>query len=239
MYSQSPTKSLADIALPTAQGWPGIARDAALILSFTLLIALFARFSIHLPFTPVPVTGQTFAVLLTGAALGSWRSAASAALYLLAGTLLPIYAGSADSYLWDANLGALTLGFTAGNAAPFWTLASGGYIIGFIPAAYLIGFLAERGLGNSIWILPTLLAGNILIYIPGLIQLSLFAPEGKTLEWGLYPFIAGDLLKLLLAAMLVPAAWSLANHWRGDNPDNPRRHEPRHDRNPRRRGRWL
>ena len=223
MYSQAPTKSLADIALPTAQGWPSIAKDAALIIGFTLFIALFARFSLHLPFTPVPVTGQTFAVLLTGAALGSKRGAAATALYLLAGMFLPAYAGSADSYLWDAALGPYQFGITAGSSGFFWDLASGGYIIGFIPAAYLVGFLSERGLSNSIWILPALLAGNILIYIPGLIQLSMFAPEGKTLEWGLYPFIPGDLLKLLLAAMLVPAAWSLTNHWRNHDHGNNRR----------------
>ena len=64
-----------------------------------------------------------------------------------------------------------------------------------------------------------LLAGTALVYVPGLIQLSLFVPDGKTLAWGLYPFIAGDLIKLCVAAMLVPAAWGLANWLRGDDDD--------------------
>ena len=206
---------MADIALPVEEGWGRIARDAALIVGFALFIALFARFSLHLPFTIVPITGQTFAVLLTGASVGSWRGAGATGLYLLAGMFLPFYAGSADSYLWDATLGEYVFGFTSGSSGFFWSMASGGYIIGFIAAAYVVGFLCERGLGSSVWILPTLLLGNILVYVPGLIQLALFAPAGKTLAWGLYPFIAGDLLKLVVAALLVPAVWGIANRWLG------------------------
>ena len=220
MYSQSPAASLADIALPVEEGWGRIARDAALVVGFALFIALFARFSLHLPFTPVPITGQTFAVLLTGASVGSWRGAGATGLYLLAGMFLPFYAGSADSYLWDATLGEYVFGFTSGSSGFFWGMASGGYIIGFIAAACVVGFLCERGLGSSAWILPTLLLGNILVYVPGLIQLSLFAPEGKTLAWGLYPFIAGDLLKLVVAALLVPAVWGIANRWLGGGPQS-------------------
>lgn len=130
---------------------------------------------------------------------------------------LPFYAGSADSYLWDAAVGDYVFGFTSGSSGFFWAISSGGYIIGFIAAAYVVGLLCERGLGSSIWILPTLLLGNIVVYVPGLIQLSLFTPDGKTLEWGLYPFIAGDLLKLVVAALLVPAAWGAANLWLGND----------------------
>lgn len=215
VYSQSTTASLADLALPVGKGRGRVARDAALIVGFALFIALFARFSLHLPFTPVPVTGQTFAVLLTGASVGSWRGAGATGLYLLAGMFLPFYAGSADSYLWDARMGEYVFGFTSGSSGFFWAMASGGYIIGFIAAAYVVGFLCERGFGSSVWLLPVLLLGNILVYVPGLIQLSLFAPAGKTLVWGLYPFIAGDLLKLVVAALLVPAAWGIANRWPG------------------------
>ena len=215
MYSQSTTASLADLALPVEKGRGRIARDAALIVGFALFIALFARFSLHLPFTPVPVTGQTFAVLLTGASVGSWRGAGATGLYLLAGMFLPFYAGSSDSYLWDATMGEYVFGFTSGSSGFFWEMASGGYIIGFIAAACVVGFLCERGFGSSAWLLPALLLGNILVYVPGLIHLSLFAPAGKTLAWGLYPFIAGDLLKLVVAALLVPAVWGIANRWLG------------------------
>ena len=126
---------------------------------------------------------------------------------------MPFYAGSADSYMWDVSVGEYVFGFTSGSSGFFWAMSSGGYIIGFIVAAYVVGFMCERGLGSSVWILPILLLGNALVYIPGLIQLSLFAPSGKTLAWGLYPFIAGDLLKLVAAALLVPATWGAANLW--------------------------
>jgi biotin transporter BioY len=231
VYYQSSVAALADVVLPVEEFRARVARDVLLIIGFTLFVALMARFSIHLPFTPVPVTGQTFAMLVTGAALGSWRGASSLGLYLVIGMFLPVYAGSADSYLWQAGVGEYVLGFSSGSSGFFWQLASGGYIIGFIAGAWLVGFMCERGLTSSVWILPALLAGNALVYVPGLIQLSLFAPDGKTLAWGLYPFIAGDLIKLFLAAMLMPAAWGLANRLRGDDYD----HGPRNSR----RDRWL
>ena len=217
MQYQTSVAALADLALPVEEFRGRMVRDAALIVGFALFVALFARFSVHFPFTPVPVTGQTFAMLVTGASLGSWRGGSALALYLVAGMFLPFYAGSADGYLWQAGMGDYVFGFSEGSSGFFWQLASGGYIIGFVVAAWLVGFLCERGFGSSVWTLPVLLAGNVLVYVPGLIQLSLFAPEGKTLAWGLYPFIAGDLIKLFLAGMLVPAAWGLVNFLRGDD----------------------
>ena len=217
VYYQTSVAALADVVLPVEEFRARVARDTLLIVGFTLFVVLLARLSIHLPFTPVPVTGQTFGMLVTGAALGSWRGATSLGLYLVIGMFLPVYAGSSDGYLWQGGLGEYVFGFSSGSSGYFWQLASGGYIIGFVAAAWLVGFLSERGFGSGAWALPVLLAGNVLVYVPGLIQLSLFAPDGKTLEWGLYPFIAGDLLKLFLAAMLVPAAWGLANWFRGDD----------------------
>lgn len=217
MQYQSSVAALADVVLPVEEFRGRVARDAILIIGFALFVALFARLSVHFPFTPVPVTGQTFAMLVSGAALGSWRGASALGLYLVAGMFLPFYAGEADGYLWQATAGEYAFGFSSGSSGFFWQMASGGYIIGFIAAAWLVGFLCERGFGSSVWTLPVLLAGNVLVYVPGLIQLSMFAPEGKTLAWGLYPFIAGDLLKLFLAGMLVPAAWGLVNIFRGDD----------------------
>ena len=219
VYYQSSVAALADVVLPVEEFRTRVARDALLIFGFTLFVVLLARLSIHLPFTTVPVTGQTFGMLVTGAALGSWRGASALGLYLVIGMFLPVYAGGSEGYLWQASVSDYVFGFSSGSSGFFWQLASGGYIIGFVAAAWLVGFVCERGLGSSVWILPALLAGNVLVYVPGLIQLSLFAPEGKTLAWGLYPFIAGDLIKLFLAAMLVPAAWSLANWFRGDDYD--------------------
>jgi biotin transporter BioY len=162
---------------------------------FSLFVAISAQVAIPLGFTPVPLTGQTLAVLLTGAVLGSWRGAGAMTLYLLEGAWLPV--------------------FSAGRMGPVWELASGGYIVGFIPAACLVGFLCQRGWDRRVWIMLAMLAGNVLIYIPGLIQLRFFVPEGKVLEYGLYPFIPGDLIKIYIASLLVPAAWMLAGRWRG------------------------
>lgn len=180
---------MADALFPVSDSSRRWARDVTLIVGFTLLTALFARISIPLGFTPVPITGQTLAVLLTGAALGSWRGASSMTLYLVAGSWLPFYAGGASGY--------------------FWGLASGGYIIGFIPAAFLVGYLAERGWDRRVWIILAMLLGNVVIYILGLLQLSFFVPNDRVLDLGLYPFIPGDLIKLYIASLAVPSAWAL------------------------------
>ena len=188
---------LAGVLLP-AEGNLRWARDIGLVVGFALVTALFAQFSIKLGFTPVPITGQTLAVLLTGAALGSRRGAAAMAVYLVAGAGLPFFAGGASGLVW--------------------LLPSGGYIIGFIPAAFVVGYLAERGWDRKPWILVAMLLGNVVLYIPGLLQLSFFVPEGKTLEFGLYPFILGDLIKLYVASVALPAAWWVVYRARGDSP---------------------
>ena len=195
-----------------------IAANVFLIVGFALFTALLARISIDLAFTPVPVTGQTLAVLLTGAALGSWRGASSLTVYLVAGGGIPLFAGGSGDYLWSAASGNFLFGFTSGSSGWFWDLASGGYIIGFVAAAYVVGFLTERGWHRGTGLIVAMLAGNILLYIPGLIQLAVFVPNDKVMEWGLYPFIAGDLIKLYVAALLVPAAWKLVGWARRDDP---------------------
>jgi biotin transport system substrate-specific component len=186
---------LADALLPANETARRIARDAVLIVGACLFTALLAQVKIPLGFTPVPITGQTFAVLLVGAALGSRRGAAAMLLYLVAGSWLPFYAGGASGFVWS--------------------IASGGYIVGFIPAAYVVGWLAERGWDRKVWILVAMLAGNIILYLPGLLWLSRFVlPEwacGNTLNCGLYPFILGDLIKLYVASLLLPGGWALVN----------------------------
>ncbi len=186
---------LADVLLPANETARRIARDAVLIVGACLFTALLAQVKIPLGFTPVPITGQTFAVLLVGATLGSRRGAAAMLLYLIAGSWLPFYAGGASGFVWS--------------------IASGGYIVGFIPAAYVVGWLAERGWDRKVWILVAMLAGNIILYLPGLLWLSRFVlPEwacGNTLNCGLYPFILGDLIKLYVASLLLPGGWALVN----------------------------
>ena len=197
---------LADAVIPVNDRTKRLARDAALIVAGCLFTALLAQVKVPLGFTPVPITGQTFAVLLVGASLGSWRGGSAMALYLVAGSVLPFYAGGASGLVWG--------------------LSSGGYIIGFIPAAYAVGWLAERGWDRKPWILLAMLAGNVILYVPGLIQLSLFVQGidpsvaddqvvSTTLKWGLYPFILGDLIKLVAASLLLPGAWEVVNLVRG------------------------
>ena len=212
MLSQARTLSLIDVVLPVDRFGSRIARDVALIVLFSLITAAFARITIHLAFTPVPVTGQTLAVLLAGATLGSRRGAASLALYAVLGSQFSMFAGGSDAvFHWQAGSGSYIFGITSGTSGLVWDLASGGYIIGFIPAAFVVGYLCERGWDRKIWIMVAMLAGNLILYIPGLIQLSFFVPNDKVMEYGLYPFIAGDLIKLYLAAITVPIAWSLLN----------------------------
>ena len=185
------TLTLADAVFPRSGVLQqDLLRDLGLVLGFTILMTLLAQVRVPLPFTPVPITGQTLGVLLTGAALGSRRGAATMALYLILGGVgAPVFAG------WGSGL--------------VWTLASGGYIIGFIPAAFIVGWLAERGWDRRPWVLAAMLLGNAAIYVPGLLQLTYFVPEGKVLEFGLWPFIPGDLVKLYLASLLLPVAWSV------------------------------
>ena len=166
----------------------GALREALLVLSFSLLVALSARVSIYLPFTPVPVTGQTLAVLLTGAVLGARRGALALLAYLAEGTAgLPVFAG--------------------GRAGPFWLFPSGGYIVGFVLGAWATGLLADRGWDRGPRVVSALLLGNALIYLPGLLQLGLFVGWENVLKMGLLPFIPGDLLKVALASLLLPSAW--------------------------------
>ena len=188
-FPQIQPDALVDAIFPADARNARLIRDIALVVGFTLLTALLAQIKIPLGFTPVPITGQTLAVMLTGAALGSRRGAAAMTLYLVAGAWLPFFAGGASGFVWG--------------------LASGGYIIGFIPAAYLVGFLSERGWDRRVWIILAMLLGNIVLYIPGLLQLSIFVPERNVFEIGLYPFILGDLIKIYLAALILPSAWWL------------------------------
>jgi len=165
-------------------------RDLVLIITGALLVATIAQMKIPLPFTPVPLTGQTFAVLLVGAALGSKRGAASLSLYMVFGAVgLPFFAGGASGL---AYLSGPTLG----------------YLVGFIAAAYVIGRLAERGLERSVRTsLVPFLVGTLVIYTFGVGWLTVLFGFEKALALGVLPFLVGDTTKLVLAALALPAAW--------------------------------
>ncbi len=193
----------------------GLARDAALVVGFAALVAALAQLAVRLPFTPVPITGQTLGVLLAGGALGSRRGAASLGLYALAGALgVPVFAPDlGDGVTWHAGVPWL------GSSGAVWGLPSGGYVVGFIGAAWVVGRLSERGWDRSWRALLALLAGNAALYVPGLLWLGYWGVENgwtsggsvvaDTLEWGLWPFVAGDLAKLYVAAVALPLAWWL------------------------------
>ena len=220
MVAQTGTRSIVDAVIPVEGYYSRIARDVALIVLFTLITVGAARISVHLPFTPVPITGQTLAVLLAGAVLGSRRGASAMVLYAIGGSQLNMFAGGGDSiFHWQASSSSYLIGITSGSSGLVWDLASGGYIIGFIPGAFIVGFLCERGWDTKSWIIVAMLAGNVVLYIPGLIQLSFFVPDDKVLEYGLYPFIAGDMIKLYIAALSVPIGWRILNltHKRDDH----------------------
>lgn len=181
--------TLADL-LPASR-----ARSAVLVVAGALLTAVAAQITFHVPWTPVPITGQTFAVLLVGASLGSVRGAASQVLYVALGAAgLPFYAGG------DGG----------------WTAATGstaGYLAGFVVAAYVVGALAERRQDRSfLTSLPAMLAGSAVIYLLGVVWLAhhLGVAGTEAIELGLTPFVIGDALKLTAAGALLPAAWRVA-----------------------------
>lgn len=170
----------------------GITKDVVLVLGFGLLTALSAQISFWIG--PVPITGQTFAVLMAGILLGSVRGAFSQIFYLLVGlTGLPF---------WFAAGGPLGISRLIGP--------TGGYLIGFVAAAFLVGRLAEIGWTKTIkTAILAMIVGNIVIYLSGLSWLANFLPLQGLLAAGLYPFFPGDLLKIFLASLLLPKGWQL------------------------------
>jgi len=177
---------------PYEKGHAGFYDDIALIIGGSLVIALSAQVAVLLPFSPVPVSLQTFAVLMIGALLGSWRAALSVFTYIMQGAVgLPVFA-----------LGRAGLAVLSGP--------TGGYLLGFIAAAYITGLLAERGWGRRI--ATTILAmaiGNAAVYPFALLWLCcLTGINSAVLIVGLYPFIVGDVLKVVLAAVFCHRAES-------------------------------
>jgi biotin transport system substrate-specific component len=191
--------------------WPAassnqLLRESLLAILGSVLVAVCAQ--VNVPMVPVPMTLQTLAVLAIGGAYGSRLGAATLALYAVEGAAgLPVFANlQAGLFLPTGEI-----------------IATGGYIVGFVIAAGLVGWLAERGWDRSITkMFAATLLGAVVLYVPGLIWLTawLVVLKGMTLNAatvgafssGLIPFVLGDLLKAALAAMAFPAAWSLLGH---------------------------
>jgi biotin transport system substrate-specific component len=172
-----------------------VVTEALIITMGAALIALSAQIAIPLPFTPVPVTLQPLAVLLVGASMGSWRGAASAVLYIAVGMLgLPVYA--------EGHQG---LQYVVG--------ATGGFLIAFPIAAAVTGWLSERWHWDRgiVKAAGAMLVGSAVIYVIGLTWLSGNLGTGfeKTLELGFFPFVLGDICKVIIAALALPGAWKI------------------------------
>jgi biotin transport system substrate-specific component len=174
--------------------WPQIdrKREIVLILVSSWLVALTAQ--IVIPLQPVPITGQTFGVLLIGALLGRKRGTLALLTYLAQGGMgLPVFAGGT--------------GGLARLAGP-----TGGYLIGFVVAAFVVGWLSEKGWDRRFTTTAiAMLIGNAVIYALGLPWLAAFVGWEAVLRVGLFPFIGGDLLKVILAAVALPQVWTWAN----------------------------
>jgi biotin transport system substrate-specific component len=168
-------------------------RSVVLVVAFSLFVALAAQVAVPLPFTPVPVTAQTFAVLLTGALLGSRLGALALLAYLAEGAAgLPFFHGG------------------AGGPAPLFG-PTAGYLFAFPAAAFVTGYMAERGWDRRY--LPAAAAmalGSLVILAGGWAWLAIFLRSGaEAFRLGVAPFLLGDLFKIALAAAALPAGWAL------------------------------
>ena len=196
MQTTYPRRTIAGAVVPRST-----VNTIALVVGFALITALAAQIRFPVPGTPVPITGQTFAVLLSGAALGARLGAGSQALYWILGAIgLPFYTEASGG--WEAATGA-----------------TGGYLFGFMVAAWVVGHLAERGQDRTIaTAIPAFLAGSAVIYVFGVSWLYLTIDSIDTmtaaLAAGFTPFVIGDLAKVVLAGVLLPLAWRIADRAR-------------------------
>ena len=201
-----PSRTLADLLPRATERTARLLRDLALVTGFAVFTAVLAQIRINLSFTPVPITGQTLAVLLSGTVLGWRRGVVSQAMYWAIGIVMPV------AWYADDNTGS--------SISKGWHVATGttaGYLFGFVVAAAVVGFLAERGQDrNFSTSLPAMLTGTAIIYVFGALWLahelniSVAKGDANALAYGVTPFLIGDAIKLVLAGVLTPIAWKFA-----------------------------
>jgi biotin transport system substrate-specific component len=187
--------TLAELFGPRA-GTARLVKQIVLVLVGITLLAVAAKIKVPVWPSPVPVTMGTFAVLTIGAAYGARLGLVTILGYMLIGALgFDVFAGS------SAEKAGLT----------YMMGGTGGYLVGYVLATLTLGVLAQRGWDRSVlWMAVAMLIGNALIYVPGLLWLGeLYGWDKPILEWGLTPFLIGDGLKLLLAAVILPLVWKL------------------------------
>lgn len=176
--------------------------EIGLVLAGAAFIGVLAQVAVPLPFTFVPISGQTLGVLMIGALYGSKRGAITLLTYIAEGVVgFPVFA--------EGRAGLIVL------LGP-----TGGYLAGFVAAAYVTGFLAEKGMDRKLrTALPGFFLGHTIIFAFGLAWLSQFVSRDQLLVAGLYPFIPGEIVKTVIAALILPSAWA-AFKARGE--DSPR-----------------
>lgn len=181
-------QTLIEVILPRIENKGlSILRDVVLVFAFTISTAICAKLKIEIG--TVPMTMQTFAVLLSGALLGSRRGGLSQLTYILMGLA---------GVPW----------FSRGGGIQYLMSPTFGYLIGFVFSAFIVGWLCEKGLDRKIETATlAMLIGNVIIYLSGLFWLARFIGFEKVLAVGLYPFILGDLMKILLAGLALPIGW--------------------------------
>jgi len=182
--------TLIETLWPTADLRPGLARKALLVVAGTVFLAVSAR--IQIPFWPVPMTMQTFAVLVIAMAYGARLGTATVAAYLLEGAIgLPVFA--------------------AGGGLAYFAGPTAGYLFGFVLAAAVVGYLAEKGWDRDprLTVLAMTL-GTMVIFACGLLWLSVYMSSvGEAIKVGVLPFVPAALLKIALAAIVLPGIWRL------------------------------
>ena len=187
-------------AILPQDGTMALAKNAALVVAGILFLAIAAK--IKVPMWPVPITMGTFAVLTMGAAYGARLGLVTILGYMIIGALgFDVFAGSTAQ----------------ANGFEYMMGGTGGYLVGYVLAVLLMGALAHKGWDRSMpKMAGAMLMANVLIYVPGLIWLGmLYGFDKPLLQWGLTPFLVGDVLKLALAAVVLPAAWKAVESARG------------------------
>lgn len=173
---------------------PGVvARDIGLVIAAAGITGALAQITVHIPGTPVPMTGQTLGVLVSGCALGARRATAAMLAYALFGFIgVPWFAGGQHGYVG----------------------ANAGYLLGFVLAGFLCGLVAERGADRRvIGAIPAMLLGEVAIYAIGVpwLAVDLHVGIGKAISLGFNPFVAGDATKATIGALVLPSAWHFVN----------------------------
>jgi biotin transport system substrate-specific component len=181
-------QALTAVATRYHMGEMALGKRLTYMLTFNLLLIASSYIQIPLPFSPVPITAQTMAVLACGLFLGPISGALTVLAYILEGAMgLPVFAGG-----------------SAGLARVFGP--TGGYLAGFVLGAFVVGYLSEKIASMTFWKLTLLLSvGTALIFIPGIVVVSVFAPEGQALTMGLYPFLPGAAAKIIVTASALSA----------------------------------